>query len=228
MRRLRADLSGADSVQRFRGLGVDVLLGHGRFAARDALEVAGARLPFRRAVIVTGTRPAVPHVPGLADAEPYTNETVFSLTELPRRLAVVGGAPVGCELAQSFARFGSQVTLLQKACPDPPPRGPRRRAARRRQRPLLRAREGERPRDAADHLHEPGDRPRRARRARRERRCRRHHHGAARPSRPCGPRRRHPYPTQGEIVRKAADAWQRTRLTPAARRVLGRFLGVLR
>ena len=115
MRRLRADLSKADSVWRFRDLGVDVFLGEGRFVAPDAVEVGGQRLAFRRCVIATGARAALPAVPGLADADPLTNETVFSLEALPRRLAVIGAGPIGCELAQAFARFGSQVTLLQRA-----------------------------------------------------------------------------------------------------------------
>ncbi len=80
--------------------------------AADALEVAGATLRFRRALVATGARPAVPDLPGLADVGFLTSETVFQLTDLPRRLAVIGGGPIGCELAQAFARFGSQVTLL--------------------------------------------------------------------------------------------------------------------
>jgi pyruvate/2-oxoglutarate dehydrogenase complex dihydrolipoamide dehydrogenase (E3) component len=114
LRRLRADLSANDSVARFRSLGVDVFLGEGRFASADTIEVEGARLRFRRAVIATGGRPAVPDVPGLGAVDPLTNETVFWLTERPRRLAVLGGGPIGCELAQAFARVGSEVTLVQR------------------------------------------------------------------------------------------------------------------
>ena len=112
MRRLRADISPNDSAVRFRELGVDVFLGSGRFVAADAAEVDGQRLPFKRAVVATGGRPALPPVAGLDEAGVLTNETVFSLTTLPRRLAVIGGGPIGCELAQAFARFGSQVTLF--------------------------------------------------------------------------------------------------------------------
>ncbi|MBZ0090304.1 MAG: FAD-dependent oxidoreductase, partial [Thermoanaerobaculia bacterium] len=72
-----------------------------------------ARLHFARAVIATGGRPAVPPIPGLAEAGFRTNESIFNLTELPRRLAVVGGGPIGCELAQAFARLGAEVTILQ-------------------------------------------------------------------------------------------------------------------
>lgn len=114
MRRLRAGISVHDSAKRFQGLGVDVFLGDGRFVSPDAVEVAGQRLRFRRAVIATGGRAAVPPVPGLAEAGFLTNETIFNLTELPARLAIVGAGPIGCEMAQSFARFGSEVTLLDR------------------------------------------------------------------------------------------------------------------
>ena len=113
MRRLRADLSANDSAARFKSLGVDVFLGEARFVGRDAAEVDGKRLNFRRALVATGARPAAPPIPGLAESGFLTNETVFSLTELPRRLAVIGAGPIGCELAQAFQRFGSQVTLLE-------------------------------------------------------------------------------------------------------------------
>jgi pyruvate/2-oxoglutarate dehydrogenase complex dihydrolipoamide dehydrogenase (E3) component len=114
MRRLRADLSSVDSVHRFRGLGVDVFLGEGRFVGPTAVEIGGKRLEFRRAVIATGGRPGVPEIPGLDAAGYQTNETIFSLTELPRRLVVIGAGPVGCELAHAFARFGSQVTVIDR------------------------------------------------------------------------------------------------------------------
>ena len=115
MRRLRGVLSGHDSARRFRDeLGVDVFFGAGRFTAADRIEVAGAGIAFAGAVVCTGARAEAPAVPGLAEAGYLTNETVFSLTELPRRLAVVGGGPVGCELAQAFARFGSRVTVIQR------------------------------------------------------------------------------------------------------------------
>ena len=114
MRRLRADLSPIDSVARFRDLGVDVFLGEGKFVDRGTVEVGGARLNFRRAVVATGGRPALPSCPGLAEAEPLTNETVFWLEELPRRLVVIGAGPIGCEMAQAFARFGSEVTLVNR------------------------------------------------------------------------------------------------------------------
>src|SRR5262249_34690153 len=86
MRRLLASISPNDSAERYRGLGVDVFLGHGRFTGRDTVEVGGKALRFRRAVIATGARAERPPIPGLAEAGFLTNETVFSLTELPRRL----------------------------------------------------------------------------------------------------------------------------------------------
>lgn len=114
MRRLRAGISVHDSARRFSSLGVDVFLGDGRFVGPDAVEVDGKRLRFRCAVIATGARAAVPPIPGLAEAGYLTNETIFNLTRLPERLVVIGGGPIGCEMAQSFARFGSRVTLLDK------------------------------------------------------------------------------------------------------------------
>ncbi len=113
MRRLRAGISVHDGARRFQGLGVDVFLGDGRFVAPDTVEVAGERLRFRRAVIATGARAAQLPIPGLAEAGYRTNETIFNLTELPRRLAVIGAGPIGCEMSQAFAGFGSQVTTLE-------------------------------------------------------------------------------------------------------------------
>ena len=114
MRRLRAQISHTDSAERFKSLGVDVFIGEGHFTGRDTIEVDGKTLRFSRAAICTGGRAAGPPIPGLADASYLTNETVFSLTRLPSRLAVIGAGPIGCELAQAFARFGSQVTLLER------------------------------------------------------------------------------------------------------------------
>ena len=114
MRRLRSEISPHDSAQRYRDeLGVDVFLGEGRFVDSDSVEVDGRHLRFRRAVIATGARALPLPIPGLVEAGYLTNETVFSLTELPKRLAIIGAGPIGCEMAQAFARFGSQVTLLE-------------------------------------------------------------------------------------------------------------------
>ncbi|MEM7811605.1 MAG: mercuric reductase [Planctomycetota bacterium] len=113
MRRLRADISPNDSARRFRDLGVDVFVGDGTFVDGQTVEVGGQRLNFAKATIATGARAAAPPIPGLEEAGYLTNETLFSLTELPRRLAVIGAGPIGAEMAQSFARFGSEVTLLE-------------------------------------------------------------------------------------------------------------------
>jgi pyruvate/2-oxoglutarate dehydrogenase complex dihydrolipoamide dehydrogenase (E3) component len=115
MRRLRADISPHDSAARFRDLGVDVFLGEAQFTGPDTIAVAGQTLRFRHAVIATGSRPQVPPVPGLDDVGFLTNETVFSLTELPQRLGIIGAGPIGCELAQAFARFGGEVYLIEAA-----------------------------------------------------------------------------------------------------------------
>ncbi len=114
MRKLRADISPHDSAERFAKLGVDVFLGEAHFAGPDTVEVAGQTLRFKRAVIATGARAVQPPIPGLVEAGYLTNETVFSLTQSPARLAVIGGGPIGCELAQAFQRLGSQVSLIHK------------------------------------------------------------------------------------------------------------------
>lgn len=115
MRTLRADISHVDGAERFRDLGIDVFLGEGHFVESDTLEVGGAALTFRRAILATGARAAVPPIPGLAEARAYTNEDIFSLDELPRRLIVLGAGAIGSEMSQAFARFGSDVTLLDMA-----------------------------------------------------------------------------------------------------------------
>jgi len=114
MRRLRAQISENDSVERFTKMGVDVFLGTGRFIDSRSIEVGDKKLKFRKAAIATGARAVHPtNVEGAAQTGYLTNETVFDLTKLPRRLVVFGAGPIGCELGQTFARFGSQVTILQ-------------------------------------------------------------------------------------------------------------------
>lgn len=113
MRRLRARISPNDSVARFQNeFGVDVYLGDAMFIGPNEIKVDGKRLQFDRAVIAVGGRPAELPIPGLKETGYFTNETVFKLTELPRRLAVIGGGAIGCELAQAFLRFGGQVTII--------------------------------------------------------------------------------------------------------------------
>jgi pyruvate/2-oxoglutarate dehydrogenase complex dihydrolipoamide dehydrogenase (E3) component len=112
MRKLRAEISKHDSAGRFQSLGVDVYLGDARFVAEDAVAVGDLRLRFKRAVIATGARPERPSIPGLAEVGFLTNETLWNLTALPRRLAVIGGGPIGAEMAQAFSRFGAYVALF--------------------------------------------------------------------------------------------------------------------
>ncbi len=113
LRALRASIAEVDSAERYRELGVDVFLGDARFTGRSTVEVGGRTLEFRRAIIATGARAAAPPIPGLAESGYLTNETVFAIDTLPPRLIVIGGGPIGCELAQAFARLGSNVSLLE-------------------------------------------------------------------------------------------------------------------
>lgn len=113
MRKLRAKISPNDSAARFRDLGIDVYLGQGEFLDSDTIQVGDRKLKFKRAVIATGARAAAPPIPGLQDVDYLTNESLFSLTELPRRLGVVGAGAIGCEMAQTFAQLRSEVRLVE-------------------------------------------------------------------------------------------------------------------
>ena len=113
MRRITARVSRFDSAQRLSSAGVDVFLGEAHFTASDALSVDGTKLRFRKALVATGARPDTPSIPGLAEAGYLTNENVFDLAELPRRLLVIGGGPLGCELAQAFCRLGARTSIAQ-------------------------------------------------------------------------------------------------------------------
>lgn len=113
MRSRRADIARHDAAQRFKDLGVDVYLGEGRFTSETTLEVDGRKLEFARAVVATGAKAAVPPIPGIEEANVLTNQSLFSLTELPESLVVVGGGPIGSEMAQSFARFGTKVIQVE-------------------------------------------------------------------------------------------------------------------
>jgi len=116
MREIRADISRDDSAKRYRDeLGVDVFQGSATFTGSSTIEVDGKTLRFKKAVIASGARAAVPAIPGLAEAGFLTNETVFNLTERPKRLVVIGGGPIGCELAQAMRRLGCSVTILDRA-----------------------------------------------------------------------------------------------------------------
>jgi len=104
-----------DSVERYTQLGVDVVEGEARLVSPWEVEVEGRRLSARNIVLATGARPLVPPLPGLAESGYLTSETLWDLRELPRRLIVLGGGPIGAELAQCFARFGSEVTVVEMA-----------------------------------------------------------------------------------------------------------------
>jgi pyruvate/2-oxoglutarate dehydrogenase complex dihydrolipoamide dehydrogenase (E3) component len=114
MRRLRAEISPHDSAERFQNIGVDVFLGSGRFSSDNTIKVGDRTLRFKKAVIATGARAARLSIEGIEEAGYLTNETVFSLTERPQRLALIGGGPLDCELAQAFRRFGSEVVLFHR------------------------------------------------------------------------------------------------------------------
>ena len=111
MRRIRTRIGRVDSAERLRADGIDVFLGTARFVSRDAVDVDGIRLEFKKALIATGSRPMLPTIPGLAKAGYLTHETIFELAALPPSLLVIGGGPLGCELAQAFARFGTRTVI---------------------------------------------------------------------------------------------------------------------
>jgi pyruvate/2-oxoglutarate dehydrogenase complex dihydrolipoamide dehydrogenase (E3) component len=102
-----------DSQERFEGLGVRVIRASARFVGAQEIEADGRRIHARRIVVATGSSPALPPIPGLAAVPHLTNETVFDLTERPEHLIVIGGGPIGCELAQAHRRLGAAVTILE-------------------------------------------------------------------------------------------------------------------
>ncbi|MFP4531898.1 MAG: FAD-dependent oxidoreductase [Desulfobacterales bacterium] len=104
-----------DSVERYTGLGVDCYTGEARIETPYRVSVNGKTLTTRSIVVATGARPFVPPIPGLDQVDYLTSDTVWQLTELPPRLVVLGGGPIGCEMAQTFARLGSQVTQVEMA-----------------------------------------------------------------------------------------------------------------
>jgi pyruvate/2-oxoglutarate dehydrogenase complex dihydrolipoamide dehydrogenase (E3) component len=110
-----AEIAPNDSEARFRALGADVLRGEARFVAPDAVEVDGRRLTARRIVIAAGTTAAVPPIPGLAEVPFWTNTTLFDLAEKPSHLLILGGGPVGLEMADAFSALGCDVTVVEAA-----------------------------------------------------------------------------------------------------------------
>ena len=107
-----ANIQPHDSPERFRGLGVEVIFGEGKFIDKKTFEVDGQQLTARAFVIATGSRPAIPSVEGLHSADFLTNEKVFDLKERPNSLVIIGAGPIGCELGQAFSRLGSNVTII--------------------------------------------------------------------------------------------------------------------
>jgi pyruvate/2-oxoglutarate dehydrogenase complex dihydrolipoamide dehydrogenase (E3) component len=106
------EIAPVDSAERFEGLGATVLRGVAKFSARDALAVNGTTVRAKRFVLAVGGRASVPPIPGLAETKFYTNETIFTLTEKPARLVIIGGGPIGVEMAQAHAGLGSDVTIV--------------------------------------------------------------------------------------------------------------------
>ncbi|MBK9062427.1 MAG: FAD-dependent oxidoreductase [Acidobacteria bacterium] len=115
VRSAQAEIAPNDCVERFGSLGVDVLLGTGRLKSAHEVEVNGTTVWGRHIVVATGSRPRVPRIPGLAEAGFLTNESVFDLRALPKRLLVMGGGPIGVELGQAFRRLGSDVTIVSSS-----------------------------------------------------------------------------------------------------------------
>ena len=110
-----ATIAPKDSVERYSGLGVNCVLGSGQLLDAHRVQVGEQCLSARSIILATGGSPFVPPIPGLRELNPLTSDNVWSLTELPRRLVVMGGGPIGCELAQAFSRLGSEVTVVDMA-----------------------------------------------------------------------------------------------------------------
>ena len=116
LRRLRASIAPVDSAERYaKQLGVDIFIGKGAFTGNNRIEVNGKSLKFAKAVVATGGTAAIPNIPGLKEAPYLTNATIFNLTALPERLAVIGAGPIGIELAQAFQRLGSHVSVFSRS-----------------------------------------------------------------------------------------------------------------
>ncbi len=112
LREVRAGIAEHDSVARYSQAGVDVYLGQCAFVDPHTVEIGAQRLHMRKAVIATGAVAALPPIPGLRESAPHTNDTIFDLRRQPKRLGILGAGPIGCELAQAFARLGTEVHLL--------------------------------------------------------------------------------------------------------------------
>jgi pyruvate/2-oxoglutarate dehydrogenase complex dihydrolipoamide dehydrogenase (E3) component len=113
MTRVRARIAEYSSIDRLHARGVDVFFGDARFASSNSLLVSGAQVCFKKAVVATGARPTVSDIAGLAQVEYFTSDSIFDIEALPKRLGIIGGGPLGCELAQAFCRLGSHVIIMQ-------------------------------------------------------------------------------------------------------------------
>lgn len=102
-----------DSIERYTKLGVECIQGEARLKDPWTVEVNGNTLTSKNIILATGAEPFVPHIPGLDKIKYYTSDTIWNLTELPKKMIVLGGGPIGCELAQCFARFGTEVTQIE-------------------------------------------------------------------------------------------------------------------
>jgi pyruvate/2-oxoglutarate dehydrogenase complex dihydrolipoamide dehydrogenase (E3) component/uncharacterized membrane protein YdjX (TVP38/TMEM64 family) len=114
IQRVIADIEPHDSVERYTGLGVDVIQGQAKILSPWSVEVNGQTLTSRNLIIAAGARPLVPQIPGLDQVQSYTSDSIWGLREQPRWLLVLGGGPIGCELAQAFQRLGSQVIQVER------------------------------------------------------------------------------------------------------------------
>jgi pyruvate/2-oxoglutarate dehydrogenase complex dihydrolipoamide dehydrogenase (E3) component len=112
LREVRANISEFEAAKRLKSLGIDVFVGRGVFDSASSIVVNGERIRFRKCIICSGGKAYIPNLPGLDTVPFLTNESLFNLTELPKSMLVVGGGPIGIEMAQSFQRFGTQVTVL--------------------------------------------------------------------------------------------------------------------
>ncbi len=112
---VRASISHHDSVERFSGMGIDVFLGAGEFMDANTVVVGSAELKAKAFIIATGSHPFVPPIDGLDEVNVHTNETIFDVANLPESIGILGGGPIGCEMAQAFADLGSKVHLFEMA-----------------------------------------------------------------------------------------------------------------
>lgn len=115
LRRIRASIAPNDAAERYAKAGVDVFIGHASFVDKNSISVNGKTLTFAKAVIATGATAAIPPIDGIADVPYFTNSTIFNLTELPKTMAVIGSGPIGCEIGQSFQRFGCQTLMFNRS-----------------------------------------------------------------------------------------------------------------